>query len=98
MKRKGRSNVENKESVENKNMTFEEAMNELEEIVQKLEKGELSLDESIEYFQRGIELSKYCSKKLDEIEKRITVLIEDENGNIKEEPFEIKTEERMSYK
>ncbi|NSW91357.1 MAG: exodeoxyribonuclease VII small subunit [Firmicutes bacterium] len=70
--------------------TFEEAMNELEEIVQKLEKGELSLEESIEYFQRGVELSRYCSKKLDEVERRITMLIEEEKGNIKEEIFEVK--------
>ena len=63
-------------------------MSELEGIVQKLEKGELSIDESIEYFQKGVELSRYCSKKLDEIEKRITILIEEENGDIKEEVFE----------
>ena len=70
--------------------TFEEAMNELEEIVQKLEKGELPLEESIEYFQKGVELSRYCSKKLDEIERKITMLIEEENGNIKEEVFKVK--------
>jgi len=72
----------------NKSRTFEDAMSELEGIVQKLEKGELSIDESIEYFQKGVELSRYCSKKLDEIEKRITILIEEENGDIKEEVFE----------
>ncbi len=66
---------------------FEDAMNELESIVEKLEKGELTLDESIEHFQRGMELSKYCSKRLDEVEKKITILIEDEKGNLREEPF-----------
>jgi exodeoxyribonuclease VII small subunit len=68
---------------------FEDAMHELEEIVEKLENGELSLDESVEYFQKGVELSKYCSKRLDEIERKITVLIEDEKGNLKEEPFDL---------
>lgn len=75
-------------SVKEKNKTFEEAMAELEEIVEKLEKGELPIDESIEYFQKGVELSRYCSKKLDEVEKKITLLIEKENGDIKEEIFE----------
>lgn len=76
------------ENVKQKSKTFEEAMVELEKIVQKLEKGELPIDESIEYFQKGVELSRYCSKKLDEIERRITILIEKENGDIKEEVFE----------
>lgn len=64
---------------------FEEAIAELETIVNKLEKGELSLDESVEYFQKGIELSKYCSKRLDEVEKKIVVLTENEQGEIMEE-------------
>ena len=55
-------------------------MAELEEIVKRLEKGELTLDESISCFRRGVELTKYCSKKLDEAERSITMLIEGENG------------------
>ena len=73
----------------NQNRTFEESINELEKIVEKLEKGELPLEESIVYFQRGIELSRDCSKKLDEIEKKVTILIDNENGEIVEEPFSI---------
>ena len=73
-------------STENKK--FEDAISELEAIVDKLEKGELSLDESIEYFQKGIELSKYCSKKLDEVDKKISILTEDEQGELKEEVIE----------
>jgi len=71
------------------NKTFEESINELEEIVQKLEKGELPLEESIEYFQRGIELSRDCGKKLDEIEKKVTILIDNGNGELVEEVFTI---------
>lgn len=67
--------------------TFEESMNELEKIVETLEKGEMPLENSIEAFQKGMELSKNLSKTLDEMEKKITVLIEDENGSIKEEEF-----------
>lgn len=62
-----------------KELNFEEAMRELESIVRELEKGELSLDESVEFFQRGVELSKQCSKKLDEAERKITILIQNEN-------------------
>ena len=68
-------------------VSFEEAMSELEQLVDKLEKGELSLDESLEVFQRGIELSKFCSKRLDEVERKITVLLEDKDGQISEEAF-----------
>ncbi len=71
--------------------SFEEAAGELEEIVNRLEKGELTLDESIVLFQRGIELSRYCSKRLDEVEKKITMLIEEENGEVKEVPFKLGT-------
>lgn len=69
------------------NVTFEEAMSELEEIVLKLENGNLSLDESIELFQRGIELSKICSKKLDDAERKITILTQNKDGSFDETPF-----------
>ncbi|NLD48176.1 MAG: exodeoxyribonuclease VII small subunit [Clostridiaceae bacterium] len=68
-------------------MNFENSMNELEGIVNKLERGELSLDESIGAFQKGIQLSKQLSRMLDEVEKKITLLIEDEKGNLMEENF-----------
>ncbi|MGI6669207.1 MAG: exodeoxyribonuclease VII small subunit [Acetivibrionales bacterium] len=67
------------------NISFEQAMAELEEIVKKLEKGELTLEDSINCFQRGVELTKYCSKKLDEAERSITMLIESEKGIIEKE-------------
>lgn len=68
-------------------MNFEEAVKELEGIVEKLEKGDLTLDESIEFFQRGIELSKFCSKRLDAVERKITMLVEDQKGQISEVDF-----------
>jgi len=70
-----------------KEKNFEKSLNELEEIVEKLEQGEMSLDESIEVFQKGVTLSKELSKMLDEIEKKITMLVEDENGDIIEQDF-----------
>ena len=64
----------------NEELSFEEAMSNLEEIVTKLEKGELSLDESVENFKKGMELSNYCNELLDKAEKNITVLVK---GNTK---------------
>lgn len=63
-----------------KNLSFEHAVAELEDIVKRLEKGELTLDESINFFQRGVELTRYCNKKLDAAERSITMLIEGEDG------------------
>lgn len=70
--------------------SFEEAMNELEGIVEALERGDMPLDKSIDMFQKGIELSKYCSKCLDKIEKKITLLVENEKGELTEEEFNLK--------
>ncbi len=69
--------------------SFEEAICQLEQIVSKLEKGDISLEESITNFQQGIELSRYCAAKLDEAEKKISVLLQDEEGNLIEKDFEV---------
>lgn len=63
---------------EKKDLNFEEAMEELEEIVEALEEGGLPLEESLEKFSRGIELIKYCNNKLGETEKKIEVLIKED--------------------
>jgi len=68
-------------------MTFEKAMKKLEEIVQELETGELTLEESLKKFQEGVTLSKFCSSKLDETENKITLLLKDHHGNLIETPF-----------
>lgn len=67
---------------------FEMSMDKLQELVNKLEKGDLTIDESIDAFKQGIELSRLCTKKLDEVEREITVLMEGIDGSVKEEPFE----------
>ncbi len=71
------------------NKSFEEALAELEQIVSKLEKGEISLEESIANFQQGIELSRYCASKLDEAEKKISILLQDDEGKLIEKDFDI---------
>jgi len=75
------------QSQEYEKLSFEEAMNELESVVNKLDAGEGTLDESISLFQKGILLSKLCSSRLEEIEKRVRILTEDTNGTKKEMDF-----------
>lgn len=67
--------------------TFEENIKELEEIVAKLEKGELDLDRSIKNFEQGIKISKECSKTLEDAERRINLLVESDSFNYSEEKF-----------
>ena len=67
--------------------TFEQAMKQLEQIVQDLESGDMPLEKAIKTFEEGIALSKFCSEKLDETEKRITILMPDAEGNLSESPF-----------
>ncbi len=57
------------------NMTFEKAMERLEEIVRELETGEFDLDRAIEIFEEGIQLSKFCKKKLDEAEQKVEIIV-----------------------
>lgn len=57
---------------------FEESIKELEKIVEKLEKGDIGLDESLELFEKGIKLSKVCNEMLDKAEKKVSVLINGE--------------------
>lgn len=69
--------------------TFEEQMQDLEQIVQVLEKGDLSLDDSVKKFEEGIKISKECNKILEEAEKKITILVK-QDDEVKEENFEVK--------
>ena len=61
-----------------KEPSFEESMTELEKIAKELESDDLTLDESIEKFEKGMKLSKKCKETLDNAEKKITILINDE--------------------
>ena len=60
--------------------SFEEALAQLEQIVQKLEKGELALEESLKLYEEGIRLSRLCHGKLEEAEGRIEMLLKDARG------------------
>lgn len=64
-----------------KEMTYEQAIKRLEDIVSMLEKNEVALDESIALFQEGIELSQFCNKKLENIQAKVAKIYE--NGELK---------------
>ena len=67
--------------------TFEQSMKQLERIVQELEEGDLPLEKAIKKFEEGIKLSKLCSEKLDETEKKISSLLKNSEGQMTEKPF-----------
>jgi exodeoxyribonuclease VII small subunit len=61
---------------------FEAALKQLEEIVQKLEKGELTLEESLKLYEDGVRLSRLCHGKLEEAEGKIEMLLKDARGEV----------------
>ena len=71
-----------------KEKAFEEALKELEEIVNRLEQGEIPLDEALQLFEQGVKLSRLCHTKLDEAQKRVEVLLKDEDGKMTARPFD----------
>lgn len=66
---------------------FEEAIKRLEEIVETMERGDLSLEESLKAFEEGIKLVRICTKKLEEAERRVEMLIKNEEGELTLLPF-----------
>ncbi|UFS70896.1 exodeoxyribonuclease VII small subunit [Geomonas sp. RF6] len=72
---------------------FESALKKLEDVVKKLESGELSLDESLKAFEEGVKHSAFCSKKLDEAERRVELLLKQRDGSFHKKPFEEEEQE-----
>ena len=75
-------------SAKKKELTFEDNLKRLEEIVNGLETGEFSLDESLKLFEEGIGLVKECQGKLEKAERKVEVLIKDDKENISIKDFE----------
>ena len=67
--------------------SFEESLKQLETIVDKLEKGDLPLDESLRLFEEGMKLSAGCKQELDAAEGKVQLLIKQRDGSVKTEPF-----------
>ena len=70
-----------------KKKTFEESMKQLEQIVEELEDGDLPLEDALKKFEEGVGLSKFCFQKLDETEKKVSLLLKEPDGQIQETPF-----------
>lgn len=70
-------------------MSFEDAVKMIEEIINEMENGRLPLEQSLQYFEDGIKLVKYCNTKLENYEKKITMVIEGKDGKLIEKDVEI---------
>jgi len=73
-------------------LKFEEALKKLENIVEDLEKGDLTLDEALKKYQEGIDLSRSCSARLENAKKKIDILSKNKKGDMELKPFEKKNE------
>jgi len=71
-----------------KSTKFEDALAELETIVQTLEGGEQSLEVSLEHFERGVSLSRFCQQSLNDAEQKVRILLADDNGEETLESFD----------
>jgi len=71
---------------------FEKAFKELETIVQRLEGEELPLDESLRLFEQGISLSRFCHQRIEEVERKIELILADAKGQPRTEPFVVADE------
>ncbi len=68
--------------------SFEDSLKRLEEIVQRMESGDLALEDSLELFEEGVRLTRVCSQRLDEAEKKIELLTKDEKGRVETETLD----------
>jgi exodeoxyribonuclease VII small subunit len=85
-------------SVRSKNMAkekFEEALGRLEDIVKRMEAGDMTLEESLKAFEEGIKLARLCSRKLDEAERRVEILLKQEEELVIK-PFKVEENESES--
>ena len=71
-----------------KSTSFEDALSELEEIVQTLESGEQSLEQSLERFERGVSLSRFCQQGLSAAEQQVKILMAEDSDDAEPQPFE----------
>jgi len=75
--------------MKDKELNFEKALADLEKIVEKLEQSGLGLNESLGLFEKGVHLAKYLRAELDKAEKKVEILLKDEKGGVRLEPFSL---------
>lgn len=73
-------------------MNFEKTLNELEVLIEKMETGQLSLEDSLKSFEEGIKLARHCQKSLKEAEQKVEILVDSSAKGQKTEKFELETE------
>jgi exodeoxyribonuclease VII small subunit len=73
-------------------LKFEEAFQKLEDIIKRLDEGNLTLEDSLKAFEEGVRLSRHCSRKLDEAEKRVEILLKESGGRLTPQPFSLEEE------
>lgn len=67
---------------------FETALEDLEQVVEQLESGDLPLDDSLAAFEKGVGLVKFCNHKLNEVEKKVELLVKDKEGKLELKAFD----------
>ena len=72
---------------------FETALEDLEQVVEQLESGDLALEDSLAAFEKGVGLVKFCNQKLSEVEKKVELLIKDKEGKLQLKAFDERTED-----
>ncbi len=78
--------------------SFEKALAELESIVEKMEAGESSLDESLALFEKGVQLARFLREELGKAEKKVEILLKNSEGQVTSEPFDLPEEENTDKK
>jgi exodeoxyribonuclease VII small subunit len=81
--------------MKDKDLNFEKALADLEEIVDKLEKGGLSLNESLGLFEKGVKLARFLRSELEKAEKKVEILLKNEKGEVRHEPFTMEEREGL---
>ncbi len=82
--------------VKKKSEVFEDALKKLQGIVEKLEQGDLPLEDAMQSFTEGVQLAQFCHQKLEEAENKIQTLLKDEEGNWTAFPMEKTSPEKLS--
>lgn len=75
--------------MDNFDMSYEEAIKELEDILEDLEREDITLEDSLKKFKRGVALYNYCNGILKDMEGEVKILLEDDEGNMTEEDFQM---------
>jgi len=68
--------------------SFDKSLKDLEKIILELEKGELSLEKQLQVFEKGVALSRECLMKLEEVERKVEVILKNSQGEMTTKPFE----------